>query len=93
MKNLTHVPSLEELKKPLRAGKVAKVFCAECGNISESDKDGVFILLAFGQEEKMHEHLDGKIDWSKNYIQANHCHHCSDSPKSYRAEIKDFPPH
>ncbi|MDD3711195.1 MAG: hypothetical protein PHP37_01165 [Patescibacteria group bacterium] len=89
----THTPSLEELKKPLSAGKIAKVFCTKCGNVSEVDKNGVFVLLVLAKEEEMDRHLDGNIDWSKNYIQANHCHHCPNSPKSYRAEIKNLPPY
>jgi glyoxylate carboligase len=89
----THTPSLEELRKPLSPGKIAKVFCTECGNISEADKDGVFVLLALAKEEKMNAQLDGKIDWSKNYIQANHCNNCNKSSRSYRAKIKDFPSH
>ncbi len=69
-------PSFRELKQPLGEGKIAKLFCTECGEVSEVDDGEIFTMLEFARNKDIDLYLADKIDWSKKYIQSNFCNNC-----------------
>lgn len=88
----TNTPDLEELKKPLSKGKVAKVFCINCGKIVEINNYGIFMLLSVSKKGDIDLYLKNEIDWTKKYIVSNYCNYCPESSmRSYWAKIKEIP--
>ena len=86
----TPCPELEILTRPLTNTVVARSFCSRCGHTQDLNRDKTFILLCLAKNGDMNNHLNGKIDWAKNYIQTNFCFICGEVEEK-KVEIKNLP--